>query len=150
MESDVTQTIPKTYAECQRVAVPMIEILSRIAGKWTIYVILALQDGPKRFSDLKRKIEGISQKMLTSTLRDLEQDGLITRTVTPTIPPRVDYELTEMGRELREPLAVISQWAFRNGDRVSEARERYAIAVLGGSHARVVAPAPFSGARSLA
>ena len=88
---------------------------------------MALMRGPMRFSELKRHVEGISQKMLTQTLRELEEDGMVHRTVTPIIPPRVDYELTPMGRELQGPLAAISDWTERNGDRVAEARERYAI-----------------------
>jgi len=132
METDVTQTSqqqrPKNFIECRRVAVPVIEVLSRIGSKWTVYVIMALVTGPMRFSELKRHIEGISQKMLTATLRDLEEDGFITRKVTPTIPPRVDYELTEMGQELKGPLASIGEWAARNSGRVAEARERYATA----------------------
>lgn len=141
MESAVTETTPtagalpgaeaghhKTFAECQVAAMPIGEVLSRIGSKWTVLVIMALTMGPKRFSQMKRDIEGISQKMLTATLRDLEQDGFITRTVTPIIPPRVDYELTEMGRELRKPLAAIGEWAHRNKGRVAEARERYAAA----------------------
>lgn len=132
MESPVTETIPtarpKTFIECRRVAVPVAEVLGRIGSKWTVYVIMALVSGPMRFSELKRHIEGISQKMLTATLRDLEEDGFVTRKVTPTIPPRVDYELTEMGLELKTPLAAIGEWAARNGNRVAEARERYAAA----------------------
>lgn len=120
------EAAPKNFAECRRTAVPMTEILSRIGGKWTVYVIMALSAGPMRFSELKRHIEGVSQKMLTATLRDLEEDGFVTRRVTPVIPPRVDYELTEMGLELRRPLAVVGQWARENGERVTEARERYA------------------------
>ena len=73
---------PRTFAECKRVAVPMTEVLSRIGSKWTIYVIMSLTVGPKRFSELKRQIEGVSQKMLTATLRDLEEDGFVTRKVT--------------------------------------------------------------------
>lgn len=128
MHSDIIHKTPENFAECQRAVVPVIEVLSRIGSKWTIYVIIALSAGPRRFSDLKRQIEGISQKMLTATLRDLEQDGFVTRTVTPTIPPRVDYELTEMGDELRQPIAAISAWAYKNSERVAEARERYALA----------------------
>jgi DNA-binding HxlR family transcriptional regulator len=79
-----------------------------------------------RFSELLRAIEGISQKMLTTTLRDLERDGFVTRTVTPSIPPRVDYELTGLGRELREPLKAISAFAHANRHRVHEARKQYA------------------------
>ncbi|WP_193334588.1 winged helix-turn-helix transcriptional regulator [Devosia beringensis] len=128
METPYTPTKqPKTFAECSHVAVPMIEILGRISGRWSLYIIMSLMSGPMRFSELKRQVEGISQKMLTQTLRELEEDGIVHRTVTPIIPPRVDYELTEMGRELQAPLAAISDWTHRNGDRVAEARDRYAI-----------------------
>jgi len=118
---------PHSFAECTRVAVPMIDVLGRISGRWSLYIIMALMRGPMRFSELKRQVDGISQKMLTQTLRELEEDGIVHRTVTPIIPPRVDYELTAMGRELQGPLAAISDWTQRNGDRVAEARERYAI-----------------------
>jgi DNA-binding HxlR family transcriptional regulator len=119
---------PETFAECTRVAVPMIQVLGRISGRWSLYVIMALLHGPKRFSELRRHVDGISQKMLTQTLRELEEDGIVHRTVTPIIPPRVDYELTDMGRELQGPLAAISDWTERNGPRVAEARQRYAAA----------------------
>lgn len=119
---------PQTFAECTRVAVPMIEVLGRISGRWSLYLIMALMRGPMRFSELRRQVHGISQKMLTQTLRELEEDGIVRRTVTPIIPPRVDYELTEMGRELQGPLAAISDWTERNGERVAEARERFAAA----------------------
>ena len=108
--------------------VPVADVLSRIGTKWTIYVIMALTHGPKRFSEIKRHVEGISQKMLTQTLRDLEQDGLVTRKVTPIIPPRVDYELTEMGMELRTPLASIAEWTMRNGPHIAASRARHAAA----------------------
>ena len=117
---------PETFAECTHVAVPMIEVLGRISGRWTLYVIMALLRGPMRFSELRRHVEGISQKMLTQTLRELEEDGIVHRTVTPIIPPRVDYELTAMGRELQGPLAAISVWTERNGPHIAEARELYA------------------------
>jgi len=132
MESQVTETKPDECVSgqptCQSAAVPVTEVLGRVGSKWTVFVIMELARGPKRFSELKRRIEGISQKMLTATLRDLEEDGFITRAVTPTIPPRVDYAITEMGRELTVPLATIADWAVRNRDRVSAARERYAVA----------------------
>lgn len=117
---------PHTFAQCTEVAVPIIEVLGRISGRWSLYVIMALMQGPMRFSQLRRTVEGVSQKMLTQTLRELEEDGIVHRTVTPIIPPRVDYELTEMGRELQAPLAAINAWTSRNGQRVAEARERYA------------------------
>jgi DNA-binding HxlR family transcriptional regulator len=111
---------------CKRDMVPVTEVLSQIGGKWTIHIIMALSQGPMRFGELRRGIEGISQKMLTATLRDLEKDGFITRTVTPTIPPRVDYELTDMGRELKGPLRAIGEWARDNRHRVEDARHRFA------------------------
>lgn len=119
---------PRTYEECTGIAVPMIEVLGRISGRWSLYVILALMQGPMRFSQLRRQLEGISQKMLTQTLRELEEDGIVHRTVTPIIPPRVDYELTAMGRELQEPLSAIHDWTMRNRTQVARARERYAAA----------------------
>lgn len=129
METPLThRQPPQSFAECTAVAVPMIQVLGRISGRWSLYVIMALMHGPKRFSELRRHVEGISQKMLTQTLRELEEDGIVRRTVTPIIPPRVDYELTDMGRELQAPLAAISDWTERNGDRVAEARQRYAAA----------------------
>ena len=117
---------PTTHAECALAIVPVHDVLAQISGKWTILVVGYLRDGPKRFSEIKRHVEGVSQKMLTSTLRDLEKDGFVTRTVTPSIPPRVDYELTEMGKELQEPLRVIGNWAHANRHRVEQARERFA------------------------
>ena len=85
-------------------------LLSRIGDKWTVLVVQTLSDGPRRFNELRREIPSVSQRMLTLTLRNLERDGLVSRTVTPTIPPRVDYELTALGRSLREPVN-----ASRNG-----------------------------------
>lgn len=117
---------PVSHEACTRAMLPVHDVLAQISGKWTILVVRHLSSGPKRFSEIKRHIEGISQKMLTATLRDLEKDGFVSRTVTPTIPPRVDYELTEMGRELQEPLRVIGEWAHANRQRVEAARERFA------------------------
>ncbi len=117
---------PRNFAECKRAMLPVHEVLAQISGKWTILVVRGLSDGPKRFSELKRQIEGVSQKMLTATLRDLEKDGFVSRKVTPSIPPRVDYALTEMGEELQQPLQVIGNWAHLNRHRVEEARERFA------------------------
>src|SRR5690606_28005578 len=90
---------------------PITAILSRVGDKWSVLVIGLLGDGSMRFSALKRHIGGISQKMLTSTLRGLERDGFVTRTVHPTIPPRVDYELTELGRDLLVPVKALTAWA---------------------------------------
>lgn len=104
---------------------PVGEILNQIGGKWTVLIINVLSGGPMRFSEIKRQIGGISQKVLTATLRDLEMDGFLTRTVTPSIPPHVDYELTELGRDLQGPLHVLGQWALNNRPKVLEARGRY-------------------------
>lgn len=98
------------------------DVLARIGDKWTVYVVRLLQDGPMRFNELRRAVGGISQRMLTLTLRGLERDGLVTRTVFPTIPPRVDYELTDLGRTLITTLGALGEWAKTNQVRVLEAR----------------------------
>src|SRR5215471_18867615 len=87
------------------------EVLARVGDKWTVLVVSLLGDGPKRFNELRRGLRSISQRMLTLTLRGLERDGLLTRTVYPTIPPRVDYELTKLGLTLLEPIVAIAEWA---------------------------------------
>lgn len=117
---------PGDFEACRQAIVPVNDVLAQIGGKWTMYIIMALSHGPLRFSELKRKIDGVSQKMLTSTLRDLEKDGFVSRKVTPSIPPRVDYELTEMGVELREPIFVLTRWANDNNARIAHAREAFA------------------------
>ncbi|WP_043321194.1 winged helix-turn-helix transcriptional regulator [Corallococcus coralloides] len=102
------------------------EILSLIGDKWSVMVIVNLGEGPVRFSDLKRAIEGISQRMLTLTLRNLERDGLLTRTVHPTTPPSVDYALTKLGRTLLEPVSVLAMWAQQHRPEMERAREAFA------------------------
>jgi DNA-binding HxlR family transcriptional regulator len=101
------------------------DILGRVGDKWTVLVVGYLSEGPMRFSELRRSIGGISQKMLTTTLRGLERDGFVTRTVTPTIPPRVDYELTALGRDLMVPVKALGDWAKRNRARVEKARAQF-------------------------
>jgi DNA-binding HxlR family transcriptional regulator len=101
------------------------EVLSRIGDKWTVLVISYLGNGPRRFSEIRHAVGGISQKMLTSTLRGLERDGFVTRTVFATIPPRVDYELTELGCELLVPVRALSEWAIANQSRIAAARQRF-------------------------
>ena len=101
------------------------DILQRIGDKWTVLVVGKLGAGPMRFSELRSVIGGISQKMLTTTLRGLERDGFVTRKVYPTIPPRVEYALTELGRALLEPVAALGDWARANIGRVKEARARF-------------------------
>ena len=100
-------------------------ILQRVGDKWTVLVIGKLGDGPMRFNELRSAVGGISQKMLTTTLRGLERDGFVTRTVFPTIPPRVDYELTELGCELLKPVTALGEWARKNTGRVNAARARF-------------------------
>lgn len=108
-------------ADCRAVA----SVLARVGDKWSVLLIMMLGDGPKRFNELKRMIGGISQRMLTLTLRGLERDGLITRTVFPTIPPRVDYELTDLGRGLSKPVQALGQWAFENKQEIETARTKF-------------------------
>jgi DNA-binding HxlR family transcriptional regulator len=101
------------------------EVLNRVGDKWSVQVVGLLGDGKKRFSELRRSIEGISQRMLTLTLKGLERDGLITRTAYPTIPPRVEYELTKLGRSLLTPITELGDWAGQNRERIQIARNRY-------------------------
>lgn len=101
------------------------EILNRVGDKWSVLVVVILGDGAKRFSALKRAIDGISQRMLTATLRGLERDGLVKRTVYPTNPPQVDYALTKLGRTLLEPLTVLAVWAQGHRAEVQRAREAF-------------------------
>ena len=100
-------------------------LLSRIGDKWTVLVVQTLGEGPKRFNELRREIPSVSQRMLTLTLRNLERDGLVNRTVTPTIPPRVDYELTELGKSLQKPICGLASWAMDNVEAIDAARERF-------------------------
>jgi len=104
---------------------PTRELLNRIGDKWSLYIIATLADGTLRFNELKRRIDGISQRMLTLTLRGLERDGLIARTMYPTIPPRVDYELTESGKTLLEPVMGLVNWANNNQQAIAAAQKRF-------------------------
>ena len=108
-------------AGCKNVA----PVLNRVGDKWSMLIVMILSGGPKRFSELKRAIDGISQRMLTLSLRGLERDGLVTRTVTPTIPPRVDYELTELGISLREPVKALGDWAIEHIACIRAAQEMF-------------------------
>jgi DNA-binding HxlR family transcriptional regulator len=104
---------------------PITEILARVGDKWSVMIVRLLGFGPKRFNEIKRAINGISQRMLTLTLRGLERDGLVTRTVTPSIPPRVDYELTALGHSLFAPIDALGAWAFANRHEIEAARARF-------------------------
>ena len=108
-------------AGCKNVA----PVLNRVGDKWSMMIVMMLSDGPMRFSQLKRAIDGISQRMLTLSLRGLERDGLVSRHVTPTIPPRVDYELTELGTSLREPVKALGEWAIEHIACIRAAQERF-------------------------
>jgi len=101
------------------------EVLARVGDKWTVLVVSLLGDGPKRFNEIRRGLGSISQRMLTLTLRALERDGLVTRTVYPTIPPRVDYELTRLGHSLLQPVSGLGLWARQNRSAIEAARRRF-------------------------
>jgi DNA-binding HxlR family transcriptional regulator len=100
-------------------------VLARIGDKWSVLIVSRLGNGAMRFNELRREIGGISQRMLTLTLRGLERDGLITRTVFPTIPPRVDYALTGLGRSLLEPVSALGDWARKNQRKIAAAQEEF-------------------------
>src|SRR5438876_10225999 len=101
------------------------EVLSRVGDKWTILVVSELGNGPKRFNEIRRALGSISQRMLTLTLRGLERDGLVTRTMFPTIPPRVDYPLTKLGHSLLEPVSRLGLWSRQNRAAIEAARRRF-------------------------
>jgi DNA-binding HxlR family transcriptional regulator len=100
-------------------------VLARIGDKWSVLVVMQLAQAPRRFSELRRGIGSISQRMLTLTLRGLERDGLVTRKVTPSTPPRVDYELTSLGQSLRDPVQLLGKWALDNYPSITAARIRF-------------------------
>jgi DNA-binding HxlR family transcriptional regulator len=100
-------------------------VLQLIGDKWSVLIVMQMHDGPKRFSELRRAIPKISQRMLTLTLRGLERDGLVLRTVTPSVPPRVDYELTKLGRSLQKPVSELGQWAVDNHAAIVRARTAF-------------------------
>ena len=106
---------------CQTIS----SLLQRIGDKWSVLVVSTLGAGARRFNELRREIPSVSQRMLTLTLRNLERDGLVSRTVTPSIPPRVDYELTPLGRSLEGPIGQLQQWALDNVGAIHTAQARY-------------------------
>lgn len=112
---------PHETEDCRAIS----EVLGRIGDKWSVLVVSRLGDGPMRFNELRHAIGGISQKMLTATLRSLERDGFLIRTVTPVIPPRVDYELTDLGRELLVPVQGLGDWARGNMARIVASRQAF-------------------------
>lgn len=125
-----TSLLPSSLHEpedCRAVS----EVLARVGDKWTVLVVSTLGDGPKRFNELRRALGSISQRMLTLTLRGLERDGLVTRTVFPTIPPRVEYELTKLGHSLLEPVSRLGSWAQQHRSAIAAARQRFDAAAHG-------------------
>jgi DNA-binding HxlR family transcriptional regulator len=122
-DMDVTEASEPGFVSqrCQRIT----PVLNRVGDKWSMQIVMALGSGPRRFSELKREIDGISQRMLTLSLRGLERDGLISRHVTPTIPPRVDYQLTELGLSLREPVRALGAWASEYIECIRAAQQRF-------------------------
>ena len=108
-------------ADCRAVS----EVLARVGDKWSVLVVTRLGGGPLRFNELRRSIGGISQRMLTLTLRGLERDGLITRRVFASVPPRVEYALTGLGRDLLQPVSALGDWALRNQAKIARARDQF-------------------------
>jgi DNA-binding HxlR family transcriptional regulator len=108
-------------------------ILSLVGDKWTVLIVVLLSDGPKRFNEIRRMVSGISQRMLTFTLRGLERDGLVTRTVFPTTPQRVDYELTQLGSTLWEAVEPLSSWARAHVSEIVTSRKEFDGKVAGAS-----------------
>ncbi len=107
---------------CERIS----QLLSRVGDKWTVLVVGRLGDGPMRFNSLRRRIGDISQKMLATTLRALERDGFVSRSVLPTNPPQVEYALTELGQSLLVPVAALVEWTQANSERIEASRRAYA------------------------
>jgi DNA-binding HxlR family transcriptional regulator len=116
-----SETIKHHSEDCRGVS----SVLARVGDKWSVLIISLLGDGPKRFNEIKHMVGGISQRMLTLTLRGLERDGLVTRTVFPTIPSRVDYELTDLGRSLWQPVEALGSWARDHLAEIEAAKRRF-------------------------
>ena len=112
---------PGVSAHCRK----MSSVLTIVGDKWTVMIVMVLAERPRRFNDLKRTIGGISQQMLTRTLKVLERDGAVSRTVRPTVPPQVEYALTDLGRSLSEPLRALGAWAGAHLEAIDENRRRY-------------------------
>ena len=121
----VANTVVPDPAQSEHDCKGLVEVLARVGDKWTIMVVGALSDGPMRYNQIRRHIDGLSQRMLTLTLKGLEQDGLVNRTLYPTIPPRVDYELTDLGRTLVRSLKPLHVWAAKNKSAIATARKRF-------------------------
>src|SRR3954449_12216052 len=120
MDMTTAKSAHPLHEDCRKVS----QILARIGEKWSMLVVMLLRDGPRRFNDIKRNTGGISQQMLTRTLRALERDGMVTRTIFPTSPPQVEYRLTELGRSMSEPVLAFGRWVREHLEEVEAARER--------------------------
>ena len=114
-------TSPGVSPDCRRVT----SVLSLVGDKWTVMIVMVLIEHPRRFNDIKRTIGGISQQMLTRTLRALDRDGMVRRTVHPTVPPQVEYALTDLGHSLAEPLRALGTWVGAHLDEIDGNRIRY-------------------------
>jgi DNA-binding HxlR family transcriptional regulator len=120
--TQVTVQIPdRESSDCRAVSA----VLARVGDKWSVLIIMLLGDGTKRFNEIKRMVGGISQRMLTLTLRGLERDGLVKRTIYPTIPPRVEYELTPLGRSLWAAVGPLGSWAQGHVADIQKAQDRF-------------------------
>lgn len=115
------EDVPHTRMACEKVT----PVLARVGDKWSMFIVMLLGDGPVRFNELKRRVHGISQRMLSLTLRNLERDGLVSRTVTPSVPVRVDYALTDLGHSLAVPVRHLGLWAQAHHGEIAAARDRY-------------------------
>lgn len=125
-DSDVpAQALSQIQAHAPSACRTVTEVLARVGDKWSMQIVMSLADGPVRFNALRRAVDGISQRMLTRTLRALERDGLVSRMVTPSIPPRVDYALTPLGESLRRPVGLLGDWAVTHRETIASARERF-------------------------
>lgn len=131
----VTSDRKHVSSDCQAVNA----VLSRVGEKWSVLIIMKLKDGPLRFNELKRVVGGISQRMLTLTLRGLERDGLVTRSVYPTVPPRVEYELTPLGQSLSEPVAALGSWALEHRSEIEAAKRRFDVRTEAAAKVRKIA-----------
>lgn len=117
----MTAPPPPNHRDCRAVST----ILARVGEKWSVLVVMTLRERPRRFNELKRAVDGISQQMLTRTLKGLERDGLVTRTVHPTVPPQVEYRLTDLGHSLAGPVQQLGEWALDHVPAIQANRERY-------------------------
>ncbi|GAA3879289.1 winged helix-turn-helix transcriptional regulator [Streptomyces sedi] len=123
--SVLAHELPRPVPADELAACPAGDVFRRVGDKWSVLLVILLGGRPHRYNELHRAVEGISQRMLTRTLRGLEADGLVRRDVHPTVPPSVEYSLTPLGRGLLEPLSALADWAVRNAPEINEARSRH-------------------------